>query len=298
MHVLRAILFMTASMACLALSDLFIKLSAQAMPPGQVMFLLSTGGTIVFVAMAVLRRVPVLTRLFWHPLVMWRNGCEVLAALGLVTGIAWTPLPMVAAIMQTTPLLVTLGAALFLGETVGWRRWCAILAGLVGMLLVIRPGLEGFEPSALLVVVGACGLAGRDLLTRLAPARIDSLTLSTWGFAATIPAGLILMLAMGPVATTDPGAYGFVALAVIVTTGGYYLVTAAMRLAPAAVVSPFRYSRLVFTMALGVLVLGDRPDTLTLTGAAIILAAGLYSFFRERRIAADLPVTAAPGDPV
>lgn len=298
MHVLRAILYMTAAMACLALSDLFIKLSARAMPPGQVMFLLSTGGTVVFVAMAVLRRVPILTRLFWHRPVMWRNGCEVLAALGLVTGIAWTPLPTVAAIMQTTPLLVTLGAALFLGETVGWRRWCAILVGLVGMLLVIRPGLEGFEPSALLVVAGACGLAGRDLLTRLMPARIDSLTLSTWGFAATIPPGLVLMLAMGPVAGVDPGAYGFVALAVIVTTGGYYLVTAAMRLAPAAVVSPFRYSRLVFTMALGVLVLGDRPDTLTLTGAAIILAAGLYSFFRERRIASDLPVTAAPGGPV
>ena len=284
MHVLRAILFMTASRACLALSDLFIKLSSQAMPPGQVMFLLSSGGTLLFVAMTLLRRSPLVSRLFWHPLVLGRNGCEVLAALGLVTGIAWTPLPMVAAIMQTTPLLVTLGAAVFLGETVGWRRWCAILAGLVGMLLVIRPGMEGFEPSALLVVLGACGLAGRDLLTRLVPDRIDSLTLSTWGFAATIPAGLVLMLAMGP-ETVATGAYGHVAMAVLVTTVGYYLVTAAMRLAPASVISPFRYSRLVFTMGLGVLVLGDRPDTLTLVGAAIILAAGLYSFFRERRLA-------------
>lgn len=285
MHVLRAILFMTASMACLALSDLFIKLSARGMPPGQVMFLLSSGGTALFVAMALARRVPLVSPLFWHPAIVWRNLCEILAALGLVTGIAWTPLPMVAAIMQTTPLLVTLGAAIFLGETVGWRRWSAIAAGLAGMLLVIRPGMEGFEPSALLVVLGACGLAGRDLLTRRAPEALDSLTMSTWGFAATVPAGLILMLAMGPEPIEAPSALGFVAMAVLVTTSGYYLVTEAMRLAPASIVAPFRYSRLVFTMGLGVLVLGDRPDGLTLAGAAIILVSGLYSFFRERKLA-------------
>lgn len=296
MHVLRAILFMTASMACLALSDLFIKLSAQGMPPGQVMFLLSSGGTVLFVAMAVIGRVPLISPLFWHPTIVWRNLFEIMAALGMVTGIAWTPLPMVAAIMQTTPLLVTLGAALFLGETVGWRRWCAILAGLAGMLLVIRPGMEGFEPAALLVVLGACGLAGRDLLTRRAPEALNSLTMSTWGFAATVPAGLILMLGMGPKPVDSPATMWFVALAVMVTTAGYYLVTEAMRLAPASIVAPFRYSRLVFTMGLGILVLGDRPDALTLVGAAIILVSGLYSFFRERKLAhAQARSCSAPG---
>ncbi|WP_323764942.1 DMT family transporter [Marinovum sp.] len=285
MLVLRAILFMTASMACLALSDLFIKLAAHSLPPGQVMFFLSLGGTLLFMLVAAVRRIPVFSPAFWHPTVMWRNGAEILAALGMVTGIAWTPLPMVAAIMQTTPLLVTLGAALFLGETVGWRRWAAIFAGLVGMLLVIRPGMAGFEPAALLVAMGACGLAARDLLTRRVPDAVNSLTLSTWGFAATVPAGLVLMLIMGPDWSTGGAGFGHVAVAVLVTTTGYYLVTTAMRLAPAAIVSPFRYSRLVFTMGLGVIVLGDRPDTLTLVGAAIILASGLYTFYREHRLA-------------
>ncbi|MDD9740254.1 MULTISPECIES: DMT family transporter [Marinovum] len=285
MQVLRAILFMTASMACLALSDLFIKLSAQSLPPGQVMFFLSLGGTLLFMLIAALRGIPLVSPAFWHPTVMSRNLAEVLAALGMVTGIAWTPLPMVAAIMQTTPLLVTLGAALFLGEAVGWRRWAAILAGLVGMLLVIRPGMAGFEPAALLVALGACGLAARDLLTRRVPAAINSLTLSTWGFGATVPAGLVLMLIMGPDWSTGGGGFAYIGVAVVVTTSGYYLVTAAMRLAPAAIVSPFRYSRLVFTMGLGVIVLGDRPDTLTLLGATIILISGLYTFFRERQLA-------------
>ncbi|WP_417524736.1 DMT family transporter [Marinovum sp.] len=285
MQVLRAILFMTASMACLALSDLFIKLASQSLPPGQVMFFLSLGGTLLFMLVAKIRGIPLLNRAFFNRTVISRNLAEVLAALGMVTGIAWTPLPMVAAIMQTTPLLVTLGAALFLGETVGWRRWLAILAGLIGMLLVIRPGMEGFEPAALLVAMGACGLAARDLLTRQVPDRIDSLTLSTWGFGATVPAGLVLMLLMGPDWSTGGGGFGHIFLAVLVTTTGYYLVTAAMRLAPAAIVSPFRYSRLVFTMGLGVIVLGDRPDTLTLVGAAIILASGLYTFYRERQLA-------------
>ncbi|MGY3437234.1 MULTISPECIES: DMT family transporter [unclassified Marinovum] len=292
MQVLRAILFMTASMACLALSDLFIKLSAKSLMPGQVMFFLSSGGTLLFVLIAWLRRVALVSPIFWNRTVMSRNGCEILAALGMVTGIAWTPLPMVAAIMQTTPLLVTLGAALFLGEVVGWRRWSAIFAGLLGMLLVLRPGFDGFEPAALLVVLGACGLAGRDLLTRRVPDAVDSLALSTWGFASTIPAGLVLMLAMGPAKGPVGAGFIYVAVAVLVTTGGYYLVTAAMRMAPAAVISPFRYSRLVFTMSLGVLVLGDRPDMLTLIGAAIILASGLYSFFRERQLSRQAPLPA------
>lgn len=153
------------------------------------------------------------------------------------------------------------------------------------MLLVIRPGMAGFEPAALLVALGACGLAARDLLTRRVPEAIHSLTLSTWGFGATVPAGLVLMLLMGPEWQGATLGFVHIAVAVLVTTSGYYLVTAAMRLAPAAVVSPFRYSRLVFTMGLGVIVLGDRPDALTLTGAAIILVSGLYTFYRERQLA-------------
>lgn len=113
MQVLRAILFMTASMACLALSDLFIKLAARSLPPGQVMFFLSLGGTLLFVLVARLRRIPVTGPAFRHPAVISRNAAEILGALGMVTGIAWTPLPMVAAIMQTTPLLVTLGRRCF-----------------------------------------------------------------------------------------------------------------------------------------------------------------------------------------
>ncbi|MDU8913184.1 DMT family transporter [Aestuariicoccus sp. MJ-SS9] len=282
---MRAITTMILSMALLALSDMFIKLAAARVPVGQVMLLLSLGGTLLFMLMARLRGMKVLTRQALHPIVLARNGFEIIGGFGIVLGIAMIPLSVFAAIMQAAPLVVTLGAALFLREPVGWRRWAAIAVGLTGMLLVIKPGTEAFAPASLFAVIGVTGLAARDLITRMIPDEIPSLALSTWGFAATIPMGAVLLWVMGDTMTPDVPGLWAISGAVVVTTAGYYGVTTAMRLAPAAIVSPFRYSRLVFTMGLGVLVFGERPDATTLTGAAIVIAAGLYTFLRERRLA-------------
>ncbi|WP_116597496.1 DMT family transporter [Primorskyibacter marinus] len=289
---LRAIMLMVLGMAFLALSDMFIKLAAARIPVGQVMVMLSLGGTTVFYIVARIQRVPIFTRTALQKLVLLRNGMEMMGGLGMVLGIALVPLSLVAVIMQATPLLVTLGAALLLHEPVGWRRWAAIFVGLLGMLLVVRPGFEGFAPATLLVVMGVVGLAMRDLVTRMTPDHIPSIALSTWGFGATIPVGVILLLLQGNAPIIDVMALAQVGGAVLVTTSGYYAVTAAMRLAPASTVAPFRYSRLVFTMSVGILVFGDMPDNLTLTGAAIIIASGLYSFLRERRLARDALIEA------
>lgn len=287
MQIVRAILLMILAMALLALSDVFIKLSSQVLSPGHVMFFLSTGGTLCFVLIARWQGAKLLSRDALHPWVLARSGLEIVGGLGLVLSIGQIPLSLFAAIMQMAPLVVTLGAALLLKEPVGLRRWLAIFAGIVGMLLVIRPGAEGFEPAALFAVMGVCGLGLRDLITRLSPAHIPSISLATWGFSATIPIGLVLTLffdAPPPVTATT---VWHLAAGTLVTALGYYAVTQAMRMAPAAIVSPFRYTRLVFTMSLGILIFGERPDGPTLLGAAIILAAGLYALYRERKLALE-----------
>lgn len=283
-EIVRGILLTVLAMALLALSDMFIKLSAQQMSVGQVMVCINLGGGLLFCAMAALGRIRLVGREMFHPMVLWRNLFEIIGAVGLVTGLAYVPLSIMAAIMQTAPLVVTIGATVILKEHVGPRRWLAVGVGLVGMLLVIRPGTEDFSASALFAVVGVVGLAMRDLITRLVPREIHAVSLSAWGFSAPIPAGLVLIWLSGEPLVTSGPAYWLVFGAVLVTTAGYLAMTNAMRLAPASVVSPFRCTRLVFTMGVGVMLFGERPDAMTLTGAAIILAAGLYTFVRERQI--------------
>lgn len=283
--ILRAISLMILSMALLAGADAFFKLATNAAPVGQVMTLVSLGGTALFVAMAVVMRVPLWTRDARHPMVLLRNLFEIIGAVGMVIGLKHIPLPVFAAIIQAGPLVVTLGAALFLKEQVGWRRWLAVGIGIIGMLMVIRPFGTGFSGWELFAVLGITALSSRDLVTRLAPAHIPSLALSTWGFASALLPGAVLWLWAAAPTSFGPTALWPILGAIAVTTTGYLAITTAMRMAPASIVAPFRYSRLVFTTGLGILVFGDRPDGWTLAGAALILAAGLYTFLRERRLA-------------
>ena len=285
MDTLRAILLMVLSMALLAASDAFLKLASQNAPVGQVMLMLSIGATLLFVALARLRRVSLNVADAFHRKVMLRNICEMAGALGMIVGLSKIPLSLMAAIMQTAPLVVTLGAALFLREPVGWRRWLAITLGLAGMLMVIRPGGSGFSGWEIFPVIGVSGLAARDLVTRVTPGRIPSIALSAYGFAAVFPVGAVVLLVTGAQITTQPVVFAHMAGAVVVTAAGYLAVTMAMRMAPVSSVAPFRYTRLVFTTGLGMLVFGERPDGWTLAGATLILGAGLYTFLRERRLA-------------
>lgn len=282
--ILRAISLMILSMALLAGADAFFKLATNAAPVGQVMTLVSLGGTTLFILLAQVLRVTLWTRAALHPMVLLRNLFEIFGAVGMVVGLKHVSLPVFAAIIQTGPLVVTLGAAIFLKEQVGWRRWTAVGFGILGMLMVIRPFGTVFTGWELFAVMGITALSARDLVTRLSPPEIPALAISTWGFGATLMPGLALWLL-----TTEPSNYAPDAMwpilgAVIVTTSGYLAITTAMRRAPASIVAPFRYTRLVFTMALGMIVFGDRPDFWTLAGSALILTAGLYTFLRERRL--------------
>ncbi|MCP5001744.1 MAG: DMT family transporter, partial [Hyphomicrobiales bacterium] len=172
------------------------------------------------------------------------------------------------------------------GEQVGWRRWGAIGLGFVGVLMIIRPGMSGFDPAAAIVLITVIAITVRDLVTRRVPCEVSSSVVSFQGFASLALAGGMLMLLPGQNFTPMTGGLATtMACAVVFSAVGYYGIVAAMRIGDASAVSPFRYTRLLFSLIVGVLVFGERPDALMLTGAALIIGTGLYTFLRERHLA-------------
>jgi drug/metabolite transporter (DMT)-like permease len=278
---LRGISLMTGSMALFAFEDMFLKFSAQSLPTGEILLLTCIPGFLFFAGLARTSGRRVLNREAFHPWVVARNLGEVIGTYGYITALAAVPLATVSAVLQAMPLAVTLAAALFLGETVGWRRWSAIGVGFAGVLLVIRPGMEGFQPAGLWVLVTVAGLALRDLASRLIPAEYATSQVSAWGVASVAVLGAGMTLVQGAEA---PSAWQGLMLAgaFVFGTAGYWAITAATRKGDVSVVSPFRYSRLVFAIVVGWLAFAEYPDRMTLIGAALIIASGLYSFMRER----------------
>ncbi len=280
---LRAIALMVGAMAAFAVEDFLVKTIAAAMPTGQIIFVLAAGGAALFAAICLWRGTPLLTRDIAHPYVLIRNLAEVGATLCYVSALALIPLSLVSAILQATPIFVTMGAALWLREPVGWRRWSAVLVGLAGVLVILRPGLDAFEPLALLAVAGSVQLAIRDVVSRRIPAAIRSEQLSLWAYAFLAPAAALLAWLTTGAEAAAPADWGILALAVGVGAGAYMLLTTATRLGDVTAVIPFRYSRLIFALVLGIAFLGERPDAATLAGAAIVVGSGLYAWLRERR---------------
>lgn len=284
MENLRGIALMVAAMAGFALEDMFVKQIAEVMSVGQILATLGLGGALAFGAMAMMRGQRLWSRALLTRPVLLRNLGEVTGTLGFVYALALTPLAVASSILQATPLVVTLGAAVFMGAQVGWRRWSAIAVGLFGVLLIVRPGLSGFDPAALFAVLAVFGLALRDLATRATPRSVGSLQLSAYAFGMLVPLGLGLMaMGDGPV-PVDAAAWALLAGALVMGVAAYYAIVEAMRVGEVAVVTPFRYTRLIFALIIAMLVFGEQPDTLTLAGAAIIIGSGLYTLWREARL--------------
>ncbi len=281
---LRGSVLMIAAMAGFALEDMFIKLVSGALPVGQILVTLGLGGGFLFAVATLMRGERLWSRVLLTRPVLLRNLGELIGTIGYVTAITLTPLSSVSAILQATPLAVTLGAALFFGAEVGWRRWSAITVGFIGVLMIIRPGLAGFQPESLFAVVGVIGLAIRDLATRAMPRTVSTMQLSTYGFLTVVPAGLVLMAIGSPPVQPDPTDMLRLIGAIFIGAAGYYAITAAMRVGEIAVVTPFRYTRLLFALMIGIVVFGERPDGWTLAGSAVVILSGLYTLWRERRM--------------
>ena len=288
MENLRGAGLMVLAMLGFAVEDMIIKLLAQTLPVWQILVVLGLGGGAIFGVLVVMARQTLFPREMLSPVLLARNLGELIGVIGFVSALALAPLALVSAVLQSAPLVVVMGAALVLGETVGWRRWSAILVGFLGVLLVIQPGGAGFNTYVLLALVGVLGLSIRDLATRRAPATVSSLQMSCYGFLMGLPAaGRLAIYSGDPWVAPDARLLGLLIASVVIASVvigplGYYAVTAAMRVGEVSFVTPFRYSRMVFALVIAILVFGERPDGMMLFGTAIIIASGLYTLWRER----------------
>ncbi|MCI2398770.1 DMT family transporter [Aliiroseovarius subalbicans] len=283
----RAILLMIAAMVGFSLEDVFIKAMTKGLPVAQVLVFIGLGGSLVFAALTLAQRgtlAPLVHRDMASRAMLARNLAEGASTIFFVTALSLVPLGTVAAVFQATPLAITAGAALILGEAVGWRRWSAIGVGFIGVLMIIRPGAADFDANALLPLVAVIGIAARDLITRRLDPSIPTTSVAFYGFASVFLAGLLLLPFSPPPIWPNTAGWAYVAGAVLFGVGGYYAIVLAMRLGEAGAVMPFRYTRLVFSLLLGVVVFNERPDGWTLLGASIVIATGLYTFVREARL--------------
>lgn len=283
---LRGMALMTGSMAFFATGDALIKDLSATMAQGHIIWMMGLGGLIVFAIVGLVRNQPPISRDLLDRYVLMRMLSEAVAVIGIVMALSLVPFSTVVAIMQSVPLIVTLGAVLLLKEQVGWRRWLAIFVGFVGVMLLVRPGSTEFSPAVLLAVLGTFGIAGRDLFARMAPKSSTHIQLSTWSFAALFPAGIFLAVLLNqPLLQPTFGQLSAVAAIVAAAGVAVMLVTMAMRMGDVAVVAPMRYTRLIFGLFIAIIWFGERPDALTWLGAAIIVASGLYAYYRERAAA-------------
>ena len=279
---MRGALFMSLSMAGFTFNDSIVKLLTDDLNVAQVMFLRGVIATLLIFLLARQRRALRPLRVLVDPWVALRLLGVVGGTLTFLIGLSHIPLANASAILQALPLAVTMGAALFLSEPVGWRRWGAIVTGFAGVLIIVRPGLEGFSPYALMIVGTVIFASVRDIATRKINAAIPSLFLSTITAAAVTLAGLALIWPMGgwrPVSAAD---FGFISLAACLVLVGYQFIIMSMREGEISFIAPFRYTSFIWALLLGMVVFGEYPDAFMITGGAIVIGSGLYTLYRER----------------
>lgn len=280
----RGAFLMMGAMASFTINDACMKAVGADVPLFQAIFLRGLGTTVVLlvVAAAVGALRFDLSRRDWE-LVALRSVGEVGAAYFFITALFNMPLANATAIIQTIPLSVTLAGALFLREPLGWRRLTAIVIGFAGVLLIVRPGTDGFTVFSLYALVSVLFVTLRDLATRRLSRDVPSLTV-----ALSAAAGVALFGAVGAAGAdwvpVTPRSAALLAGATLFVIGGYLCSVAMMRVGDLSIVAPFRYTSLLFALVLGLVVFGDWPTPITLLGAAIVAGTGIYTLLRERHL--------------
>lgn len=214
-------------------------------------------------------------------LIIIRILAEIGTTVTFLTALKHMPLANVTAILQSLPLAITMAAAIFLGEPVGWRRWSAICVGFTGVLIIIRPGLAGFNSYSLLALAAVILLTVREISTRQLDNKIPTVTVAL-STTLGITAFAALMLIGTEWADINFASWSLIIVAAAAVTVATLLSVVAMRTGDIGFVSPFRYTSLIGAIGLGILLFGDWPDGITLLGAAIIAFAGIYSLYREQ----------------
>jgi len=280
-NVFGAIL-MAVSMLSFISNDALMKFLFQTISVEQGIFMRGLVSVPLLALIAYLRK-SLFVRIDWRNwrVILTRAFAELAATMAFLTALSHMPLANITAILQALPLTVTMFAAIFFGEQVGWRRWSAILAGFIGVLIIIRPGGDGFNEYAVLAIVAVACVTVRDAITRRLDRSVPSLFVA---FISAIP-----IFIYGGVATATTGwtivsgaIIGIVVVAAIAITCGYLFAVMAMRNGEISFVAPFRYTGMIWAILFGFMLFGDLPDAATILGTMIVIGMGVYAFHRER----------------
>lgn len=283
----KGALLMMGSMAAFTVNDTLVKAAGQELPLFQLVAMRGFLATLLVFTLA--RHLGALHLRFGERdrwLVALRCLSELLATFFFLTALMHMPLANVTAVLQALPLTVTLGAALFFSEQIGWRRIVAIAMGFAGMLLIVRPGPDGFSVYALYALIAVGCVTARDLITRRMSPEVPSMVV-TLATSLTITTGAAIASLFQGWAQVTVGSGLQVASAAVFVLLGYLFSVMVMRVGEVGFVAPFRYSSLIWALGLGWVVFGDWPDRFTMLGAVLVVSAGLFTLLRERALQAS-----------
>ena len=279
---LRCIIFMVVAMAGFAVEDAVVKQLSFTMPISEILFLVGFGGLLSFGLLAKLQKVPLGNSEIKTKKFIARTFAELAAAIFFVSTIVYASLSISAAILQATPMVVALASAFFLKQRITLGQWGLIVLGFLGVLMVMQPGLDGFQATSFFGVMAVLFLAMRDTITRSISLTIPAVTISFWSFFALCAAGIITAPFFGAFVIVTPPDLWVLSLGTFAGSVGYLAVVLATRSGDVAVVVPFRYTRLIFAFVIAVIVFDEPVGTLMLTGSAVIIVSGLLMLGLER----------------
>jgi drug/metabolite transporter (DMT)-like permease len=282
---IRGIAAMCFAMAVFMVSDTAVKLASQSLSVGQVVLLRGLFSCAILAAVIALTGAWRDLRHVARPLVLTRCLLEGLTAITFIGALAVLPIATVTAVFLTAPLMITVAAAVLLGETVRWRRWLAAILGFVGMLIVVRPTTDGLNAGVALVLTSTVLCVARDLITRKLPPDVPTGAVAAGTIiVSTLVGGALTMLQ--PWRPVEAPTLVPLAVAAVAVTAGNYAIIVAFREGEVSVVSPFRYTLMFWGVIAGLLVFGHWPDPMTWVGVSLIIGAGVYTLWREARVAA------------
>jgi drug/metabolite transporter (DMT)-like permease len=282
-------------MVAFTINDAITKSVSEGMNMGQVMFMRGLFATALVVLLAWQRGALRPLRTALQPTIMLRVGSEVLATFFFLIALSHLPIANVSAVLQALPLAVTVGAALVFSEPVGWRRWLAISVGFAGVLVIVRPGFEGFSGYSLLALACVAACAVRDLATKRIPGDVPTFFVSLVTSTVVTMAGGALVVPMGGWSSPSAEAVGLLVVAAVLLIIGYQFIIMSMRTGDISFIAPFRYTALLWSILLGFVVFHDVPDAAMIAGAMIVVGSGLYALYREQVVGRQKPVANSTG---
>ncbi len=277
----RGIVAMVTATALFCSGDAMMKLSAATLPTTETMFVRSLTSATLVLTFAWLTGAFTEIRRAWSGAMALRASSDVTASLLFQAALGRMHFADIMAVLQIAPLTLTAGSALFLGEQVGWRRWSAVAVGLLGALLIVKPGTSAFNWWAIAAILSVIGAATRDISTRcIDPLLPTPLILGVCAVVVTI--GSLVGALIEQWHTPSPGVLLMLLLAGVCSMLGQLCIITAVRAAEISLVAPFRYAGIVWALMLDFAIWRHVPDVPALIGIVAVSAAGLYTFYRER----------------